>query len=578
MKLYEIVRQILPNESKNLLDYYQVKQYKSGAEFLPFEVGSQDQILQYLVWPMTTFHILSYILDTSDAYQKIVAKLGDSCWSNDHLKEAKILGVTWAEYLIKKENINTSIPKELHDLLFDVFKGRSPADKNEIKSLLSDTLFMTNLLILYTASDHCSQKIKNVISWSNDNFVTKYVSNIRKESMLKSLSEGLTEYGSVHYKTMTPQSGISLNSLSHAISYIKPGIECYTLSGRNENKYDLYHILILPWPLSIGRDFFEVDLNPPLKMDDDQFGFFSYTNKEKINADMIIYAIEMAENETALPDLIVIPECAIDEKDSHIISQQLINYFEKNRKPQPIIIYGAYSHSTTDKFGGNYLDYIYKDDFSGVAVRASQPKHHRWALDRNQIINYKLGTKLAPNKKWWENCNIDSRKILSYQDKGIHICPLICEDLARQDPIAPIVRSLGPNLVVALLLDGPQIKGRWPEKYASVLSEDPGSSVLSISPFGMTQRSTGGGHLPSAGVALWSDGDVTKTLDLGSNKIGINLVLEKRKVEQWTADGRRQIKASFKYAGHVSIGSCSELDVIRTQQIKGSLNSVAELA
>ena len=53
---------------------------------------------------------------------------------------------------------------------------------------------------------------------------------------------------------------------------------------------------------------------------------------------------------------------------------------------------------------------------------------------------------------------------------------LICEDLARQDPAADLIRAVGPNLVIALLMDGPQLNGRWPARYASVLAEDPGSS------------------------------------------------------------------------------------------------------
>jgi hypothetical protein len=33
------------------------------------------------------------------------------------------------------------------------------------------------------------------------------------------------------------------------------------------------------------------------------------------------------------------------------------------------------------------------------------------------------------------------------------MCALICEDLARPDPVAEIVRTVGPNLVIALLME-----------------------------------------------------------------------------------------------------------------------------
>lgn len=66
---------------------------------------------------------------------------------------------------------------------------------------------------------------------------------------------------------------------------------------------------------------------------------------------------------------------------------------------------------------------------------------------------------------------------------------LVCEDLARQDPAADLIRAVGPNLLIALLMDGPQLSGRWPARYASVLAEDPGTSVLTLTSLGMAERS-----------------------------------------------------------------------------------------
>jgi hypothetical protein len=85
------------------------------------------------------------------------------------------------------------------------------------------------------------------------------------------------------------------------------------------------------------------------------------------------------------------------------------------------------------------------------------------------------------------------------------ICPLVCEDLARPDPVTDVVRSIAPTLVVALLLDGPQLAARWPARYASVLADDPGCSVLTLTALGMTQRSQPPGHARSRGIALWTD-------------------------------------------------------------------------
>jgi hypothetical protein len=42
---------------------------------------------------------------------------------------------------------------------------------------------------------------------------------------------------------------------------------------------------------------------------------------------------------------------------------------------------------------------------------------------------------------------------------------LVCEDLARKDPAADLIRAVGPNLLIALLMDGPQLKSRWPGRW-----------------------------------------------------------------------------------------------------------------
>jgi len=63
---------------------------------------------------------------------------------------------------------------------------------------------------------------------------------------------------------------------------------------------------------------------------------------------------------------------------------------------------------------------------------------------------------------------------------GMSMATLICEDLARIDPVQTVIRAIGPNLVIALLMDGPQWQRRWSGRYATVLADDPGSAVLSV--------------------------------------------------------------------------------------------------
>src|SRR5262249_59852454 len=82
---------------------------------------------------------------------------------------------------------------------------------------------------------------------------------------------------------------------------------------------------------------------------------------------------------------------------------------------------------------------------------------------------------------------------------------LVCEDLAQHDDIAQLVRSVGPTAVIAVLLDGPQLTSRWAARYASVLADDPGCAVLTLTSFGMVQRSRPHGRDVAPIVALWRD-------------------------------------------------------------------------
>ena len=64
----------------------------------------------------------------------------------------------------------------------------------------------------------------------------------------------------------------------------------------------------------------------------------------------------------------------------------------------------------------------------------------------------------------------------------------VCEDLARLDAVAELLRTVGPTLVVTVLLDGPQLASRWTARYASVLADDPGSAVLTLTSFNAAAR------------------------------------------------------------------------------------------
>jgi hypothetical protein len=133
------------------------------------------------------------------------------------------------------------------------------------------------------------------------------------------------------------------------------------------------------------------------------------------------------------------------------------------------------------------------------------------------------------------------RRIVQFVQLGdeITLACLVCEDLAQIDDVAELMRSVGPTLGITPLLDGPQLTSRWAARYASVLADDPGAAVLTLTSFGMVQRCRPTGMDSSAVIALWKDpvrGIREIPLDAGAQ--GVLLVACGDRATRRSADGR----------------------------------------
>ena len=51
------------------------------------------------------------------------------------------------------------------------------------------------------------------------------------------------------------------------------------------------------------------------------------------------------------------------------------------------------------------------------------------------------------------------------------------------------IRAIGPNIIFVLLMDGCQLEQRWAARYALGLSEDPGSTVVTLTSRALVDRS-----------------------------------------------------------------------------------------
>lgn len=293
------------------------------------------------------------------------------------------------------------------------------------------------------------------------------------------------------------------------------------------------NIVLLPWPLRVrARDFRAARYSLP-HMDPSQFGFFTFDPTEDFDLGLAERVLRAAVDEAGTVDVVFLPECAITPADIEPLESLLGDYgvwcfIAGVREPPP----------PEGGFGANWVHVGIRQEI--VWRHSTQHKHHRWCLDGRQISQYHLGGALSPMMRWWEAIAVPRRSLRVIDQGAVTVIPLLCEDLSRLEPVAHLVRSIGPSMVLTLLLDGPQLASRWTARYASVLADDPGSAVCTLTSAGLVRRCRPPGCEPSRVVALWKDatGELTEIeLDDGAQAVLIATTVSVR--GSTTADGRR---------------------------------------
>lgn len=559
----DYLRSVQDEQGKNKLTEQKIPPSSYQIESNANAIYSQPKhIIDLMFWPPNVYIILAGLLEMKGGYRLLISGIKGVHWTKQDVKDAHLIAESWKSILSSPLNlINQAYTDKVILALQTVFSFSNL--QLSVTELIVDEKFILEVLKLIVAADETFELdlFKNTETDCLFNLVLQQIK----------VTQGATDYqlsfsdkhvGAVHVKSSVCQSGISLNSITHNMAYIKPEINLKIIERDAEPiEKDIFNILILPWPLNVPRESFTPinDGHHMLEMENN-FGFFSYKPHESIKLDDILATIYEAYNIMGNIDLVVLPECALEQKSAVDLANKLISDSKNKGYKCPSFISGTYEVNNK-AYGQNQLTMFVPPDTENEELEKAEPdilvqsKHHRWFLDRPQLFNYKLGSLLSPARKWWEYIDVSERSLIIYRchKQCVQISPLICEDLARQEPVAPAVRALGPTLIVALLLDGAQLKNRWPGRYASFLSEDPGSSVLTVSPLGMTLRSDGTGFPPSRGVAFWSEPGDYRELSLEKDKKAIILTLEKKSLLQWTADGRRHERISLHYAGNICV-------------------------
>lgn len=345
----------------------------------------------------------------------------------------------------------------------------------------------------------------------------------------------------VQPKTNTPSVGCTLRSSSNNLALLPPAslvATSWLYAAPADTPTPHLNTLLIPFPYRLeGGDFHPVG-NPH----DPKNSFFTTAQpwlvRSGLDANTVVAFLSAmiveAERESGTVHAVVLPELALDGETIEQVAAAL----GARHVELELFIAGILDHDAD----GRERNCAYTVRYFGgeMAHRWRQPKHHRWKLEQNQIKRYSFGYALDPERDWWECIDVSNRSCaFSVIRPGATIATLVCEDLARFDPVMPVINAVGPTLLVGLLMDGPQWESRWPGRYATVLAEDPGCSVLTVTSLGMIRRSTPPGKSPPCEIALWKEpGAAAESLTLPANHHGLLLALTLAPDPRQTLDRR----------------------------------------
>jgi hypothetical protein len=360
-------------------------------------------------------------------------------------------------------------------------------------------------------------------------------------------------------KVRASPNGTALGSLSRYACMHRPGATAkwHKIPIRHRGtdaRASHANLLLLPWPLRVREtDFRPVD-GPLRSQAGEPFGYFEFVPAEKLDLDLVSRVVLAARDEVESVDVVCLPESAVDEGEIPSLEAVLEDHGVS------MLITGVRGQATgPGRFPRNWVHTSFSPRLAKgerLTKASSEPwfhvrqnKHHRWALDENQIFQYHLGGALHPQVRWWEAMDVPQRS-LQFVELGedIAIVSLVCEDLAQIDDVKELIRSVGPTAVVTPLLDGPQLTSRWAARYASVLADDPGVAVCTLSSFGMVQRSRPRGAEASRVFSLWKDpARGTREIALEPGAQGVVITTCAGRGTRGTVDGRNPVNNAIEW-------------------------------
>ncbi|WP_233233935.1 hypothetical protein [Bordetella sp. LUAb4] len=540
-----------------------------------------NRLLRFIIpprWPADAFAVVATIMELSGCYTE-ASLVGNHHANHDtYISDAMGAAVKWR---------NTGECPEIVELWwYDLLAVHGQTPLTELKAAIPYSPVVWNLMRLLAVADEASAGV----GWMPRGDKEMTMMTLRASlsfldhvdaaegARLPYIPNSLCERvppskATVLPKSLTPSVGCTVRSMSHHLALLPPSsvIESEWVLPDNGPASETMRLLVIPYPFRVDDESFitagparemthQAKMQPYFTLNPTWLNMPRTVTAKLIRDELIAPMVEQAIGKFG-PDAIdgvLFPECALTEE----LGDKLLD--ELARRPIPGLKFlitgtmaaGQPGHEAFDGLPGRnraktmVFAQKQKNAEQRVLYGKAHSKHHRWALDKDQIKRYGLTGIPSPEPlKAWEHIAIDNRRLpfLALRD-DLCMTVLICEDLARADPAMPVIRSIGPNLVIALLMDGPQLAVRWPGRYATVLAEDPGSSVLSITSAGMVDRSNLGERNPARAVGLWRhDQGCNTELFLPAGHHGLVLTVKAKEDEQYSLDHRSDLKAARRW-------------------------------
>ena len=469
---------------------------------------------EFLDWPADIFALTEVILRRSEVYRFVLSPPRGVDWPPSHIPDwpeaVEEAGRQWSAWV---EDRKVMFPRLVSEE-WRTFRGRIDMSLEDLAAG-RDWRMCEALLTLHAIADEACAGLGAALDGDHRKGCIYRAHGRELLARTGSMARVCARSLRVLPKLRTPPGGTSWRSFSryaclhdgsvdarwHKVPIRRVGTDA---RARHTN------LLLLPWPLRVRESDFRPVGSSIRRLEEESYGLFEFAPSERLDLDLVSRLIVAARDEVDSVDVVILPESAIDESEVDELEALLESHGVG-------MLQAGVRHQSSGpgQLGGNWVHVgVSPRVEKGASLPPSQEqwfhvrqnKHHRWLLDENQIYQYHLGGALHPHIRWWEAIDVPRSAIQFVElGNGITLVSIICEDLAQMDNVAEVVRSVGPTIVCVPLLDGPQLSSRWAARYASVLADDPGSGVGTLTSYGMVQRSRPHGRDSAPVVGLWKD-------------------------------------------------------------------------